>query len=63
MPNNKIRERLVEIGRSQGWLARQTGYSTEYINRIVNGKLKNPGIEACKKIAKILGRMVEELWV
>jgi len=63
MTNPKIRERLEEISRSQGWLAEQTGYTTEYINRIINGKVKNPGIEACKKIAKALGKLIEELFI
>jgi DNA-binding XRE family transcriptional regulator len=60
---NKVQERLNEIGRSQGWLSRETGYSREYINKIISGKVPNPGIDACKKIAKALGRYVEELWL
>jgi len=63
MPNNEIKKRLEELDKSQGWLARQTGYSREYINKIISKKIPNPGIYACKKIAKVLGRLVEELWV
>jgi len=61
--NNKIKQRLKEMGKSQGWLARETGFSREYINKIISGKVSNPGIKNCKKIAKVLGRFADELFV
>jgi len=63
MPNKRIQKRLDELGKSQGWLARETGFTREYINKIISGKVSNPGIKNCKKIAKVLGRYPFELWV
>lgn len=59
----KIKERREEVGISQGQLARKVGTSREQMNRIERGKIKNPGITTCKKIAEALWTTVESLWV
>jgi len=58
----RIRERREELGISQGELARKTGFSREYINKIENDKTKNPGIINCKRIATALATFVDLLW-
>jgi len=60
---NRIKERREELKITQGALARKTGCAREVINRIENGKTKNPGIEMCKKIADALYIAVDKLWV
>ena len=60
---NKIQETLHILGKNQYWLAERTGLKVSYLNRIIKKNIPNPGILNCFKIAKALGRSVEELWV
>jgi len=59
----KIKERREELKISQGKLADKINCSREYINKIENNKIKNPGILFCKKIADALWTSVDKLWV
>jgi len=59
----KIKERREELGISQGKLADKIKCSREYINKIENNKIKNPGIRFCKRIADALWTSVDKLWV
>jgi len=58
-----VRQRREELGFSQGELARKVGCAREQINRVEKQKIKNPGIELCKKIAEALYVDVDKLWV
>lgn len=60
---NLIRERREELSLNQRELAEKAGCAREQINRIENGKIKDPGISLCKKIAKALYVDVDKLWV
>ena len=59
----KIKERLDELGKSQGWLARATRKRSSYINRLANGKIENPRLSICLHISEILNCTVNDLWV
>jgi transcriptional regulator with XRE-family HTH domain len=50
-----IRQRRKQLGWSQAYLAQVTGYSMLYILKVETGQIKNPGIEAVKKIFHALG--------
>lgn len=50
-----IRERREQLGWSQARLAQVAGYSRLYILKVENEQIKNPGIEAVKKIFHALG--------
>ena len=60
---NRIKERRKELKLSQGELATKAGIKREQISRIENDKIKNPGIEICKKIADALYVSVDKLWL
>ena len=59
---NKVKERRLALGKTQEWLAEQAGLSRIFISEIENNKRKNIGIESAKRIAKALGRFVEEIF-
>lgn len=59
---NKIKERRKELGKSQQWLAKQTGISIVYLSEIERDKRKNIGVKIAIRISKSLGRFVEELF-
>lgn len=58
----KIRERRLELGWSQDYLAQATGYSRLYILKVENAQIKSPGIKALEKITHSLGITLESLW-
>lgn len=53
--SQRISERRKELGWTQEYLAKITGYSRVYIAEIERGKYKNPGLESAKKIFYALG--------
>jgi transcriptional regulator with XRE-family HTH domain len=57
----RIRQKREELGWSQAYLAQVTGYSSLYILKIENHQIKNPGIEAVKKIFYALGLKLEKI--
>jgi len=59
---NKVKERRLELEKTQDWLAEQSGLSRIFISEIENNKRKNIGIESAKRIAKALGRFIEEIF-
>jgi len=58
---NSIRERLEKLGRSQGWLSRETGIGRNHLSKIVNGHY-NPQLLTAKLIARSLHCLVDDLW-
>ena len=58
----KIRERRLELGWSQKYLAQVSGRSRLYILKVENGQIESPGIKALEKISYCLGIKLEELW-
>jgi len=59
---NQIRAHLTTLGKSQSWLASQTGLANTYINNLTSGKVANPTIKTVLKLAKALGCRVEDLY-
>lgn len=55
-----IKKRLSEIERSQGWLARKTGYTPNYVNFIIRGRF-SPSQTMLEKIAAVLEIDVDTL--
>lgn len=56
----EIKKQLFILGRTQIWLAQETGVTETYISLIVNGRSK-PGPELTEKLANIFGMDVQEL--
>ena len=56
-----IRERLLAMGRTPGWLSKQTGIDPACISRILAGKLVH--LETAFSISAALGVPIEKLWV
>jgi DNA-binding XRE family transcriptional regulator len=57
-----IQARLIQQGRSQGWLSRQLGSERGYVSRIVRG-LVTPKIDTAYRIAAALHCTIEDLWI
>jgi len=57
-----VKERLQEIGKSQGWLSQKIGIQRTYLNKICNAK-SIPLVSTTDKIAKALGVPIEFLWI
>lgn len=51
----KLKRLLEEKGMSQRQLAIRSGIEREYINQIIKGKVKKPGLDKTQKIAEGLG--------
>ena len=60
--SNKIKAILDEIGMSQQELADLSELSKEHISRIVAGKTNRLALPTAIKIAKVLGRKVEDVF-
>jgi len=60
--HNVLKQRLAMLGKSQGWLSRETGITINHVNKIVNGYY-NPQLLSAKKIAKALNCMIDDLWL
>ncbi len=58
---NKLREILAKHGSSQAWLARKAGISATTMSEIVRGEVM-PSLGTARKIAKALGKSIEEIW-
>ena len=60
-----VRQRLVALGKSQTWLAEQSGVKRTAINngigRSAEGKMSIPSVESAYAIARTLGTTVEHL--
>jgi len=61
MNTNRLKLARMEAGLSQEGLARICGISRETIRKIENNKL-NPSIYICNKLAKSLGKSIDELF-
>jgi putative transcriptional regulator len=61
MDNNRLKLARIGAGLSQEGLARICGISRETIRKIENNKL-NPSIFICNKLAKSLGKSIDELF-
>lgn len=66
---NKIAKRLGEINKNQKWLVKRIEYlypddpiRQENLSRLISGRVPNPTVETCIKVAKALGSFIEELW-
>ncbi|MDR1398624.1 MAG: helix-turn-helix transcriptional regulator [Treponema sp.] len=60
-----VRQRLVALGKSQTWLAEQSGVKRTAINngigRSAEGKMSSPSVESAYAIARVLDTTVEHL--
>jgi transcriptional regulator with XRE-family HTH domain len=59
---NKIKLRLKELGKSQTWLAIESGMTLPYINNVIKNKVAFPRIDTGFKISHALGVSIESLW-
>lgn len=55
-----ICNRLIEMGKTQKYLAQESGLSPFYVSEILNGK-HNPSVRAVCNISKVTGIGIEEL--
>ena len=66
MKNINEQNKIKELRKKRGWtqedLARWTGYSRVYINRLEKGKVPNPSITVLRQMARLFGRTIEEIW-
>ncbi|HML33799.1 helix-turn-helix domain-containing protein [Sporomusa sphaeroides] len=58
----KIKELLARHGKSQRWLARETGINVSTINSMVNGQRTYLNVKEEEKIAEALGVNPKELY-
>ena len=58
---NRLREILAEHSTPQAWLARKAGISPTTMGEIVRGEVV-PSLGTARKIAKALGKSIEEIW-
>ena len=59
----RIKERLKEIGKSQGWLASYSGLKKEYVSSLATGRIKNPHLLTLIKISRALRCSIEDIWI
>lgn len=59
---NNIENLLCQRGKTQQQLANSIGVKREYINRIIHGGVKIPGVNLAIKISRALNTTVEKLW-
>ncbi len=52
---------MTNIKKTKGQIAKEAGVSRMYLYKILNHKVKNPGIETLKRIACAMNCSVEEL--
>jgi DNA-binding XRE family transcriptional regulator len=60
--NNRIRQKLQELGKTVGWLARRTGMDSAKICHLMDGTIPNPTIKTCIRLARGLHCKVDDLW-
>ena len=58
---NSIKARLELVGKSQGWLSRETRIGRNHLSKIVNGH-HNPQLLSAKLIARALNCLIDDLW-
>jgi len=58
---NRISELLAAKKQNASWLAYRLNVSRAYVSRVVRGKLR-PGVAAAMRIARCLGKPVEEVF-
>lgn len=56
-----IEQLLKERGLQKGWIAKQVGIAPGTLSLILSGK-SNPSLPVALKLARLLGKSVEELW-
>ncbi|GEN36139.1 MULTISPECIES: helix-turn-helix domain-containing protein [Paenibacillaceae] len=54
----EIRKHLYRIGKSQKWLAEETGFSTVHVSAVINGRAK-PSPEFLYKVCQALNTDIE----
>lgn len=59
---NNIDLILKQKNKSQGWLARKIKMERAQLSKIINMVTAYPNILTCYKIARALGRSLEEIW-
>lgn len=62
MNQNQIQQKLTTLGKSQSWLASQTGLANTYINNLICNRVPNPTIKTVFRLAKALGCRAEDLY-
>lgn len=60
--DNRINEVLKKLGFDKEWLGQVTGYKRQYISRIANKSVPNPGITACLLISRAVGKPVDYIF-
>jgi len=58
---NVIKDRLIRLDKSIGWLSRETGLDRNELGKIIRG-VHNPQLATAKKIAKALTCLIDDLW-
>jgi len=61
MDETRLSAEIRKRGLKKGWVAEQAGVSRSAMAMIVNGK-SDPTLRTARKIAKVLGVTIEELW-
>ena len=59
--HNLIKPRLEKLGKSIGWLSRETNLDRVHLGRIIRWS-NNPNLGTAKRIAKTLNCMIDDLW-
>jgi len=59
---NQIQAKLTTLGKTQSWLALQTGLAPSYINHLTSNRVLNPTIQTASRVAKALNCRIEDLW-
>jgi len=62
MSQNRLKEALKENNKTATWLASRTPYKREYISRVGNYNIKNPGIDFCLRVSHALGVKIEDIF-
>jgi DNA-binding XRE family transcriptional regulator len=60
--SNVVGAKLKEMGKTEGWLAKETGLGKSTISDLVSQKT-GPSISTAVKISKAMGHSLEELFL
>lgn len=55
-----ILKNLKKASKTQKWLSKKTGYSTTYIQKVLNGSIKKPSFDFICKVSYALEISIEE---
>jgi putative transcriptional regulator len=58
---SKLRDVMKEQGRTQNWLSEQVGVNKATISLLINKK-SVPTLQVAYRIAKVLGKRIEDIW-